>query len=102
MGKMYAGKIPESEEGWNQIGSHKDADDVEWLVFSKSQEHTPDWTTYKIVANGRARDKANYWLVRNNKTGQIGFARDYVFMRENRPELHAKVESIFKQVSKTI
>ena len=52
------------------------------------------------MANGRAANKANYWLVRNKETGQIGFARDYVSMRENRPELHAQVDAIFKKVSK--
>ena len=69
---------------------------MEWLVFSKSQEHTPDWRTYKIVANGRAANKANYWTARNKMTGQIGFARDYIRMRETRPQLHAQVEAIIK------
>ena len=82
------------------MGKCLDSDEVEWLVFSKAQEHTPDWLTYKIVANGRARNKANYWLVRNASTGQIGFSRDYVYMRDNRPELHAQVDAIFKKVSK--
>ena len=100
MGKMYAGNLPQADEGWNQIGKCWDSDEVEWLVFSKAQEHTPDWLTYKIVANGRARNKANYWLVRNASTGQIGFSRDYVYMRDSRPELHAQVDSIFRKVSK--
>lgn len=100
MGKMYAGKMPDTDEGWNHIGTCRDSDSVEWFVFSKSQDHTPDWCTHKIVANGRAANKANYWMVRNKETGQIGFARDYVYMRENRPELHAQVEAIFKKVSK--
>jgi hypothetical protein len=100
MGKMYVGNPPSEEDGWDRVGMCKD-DNVEWLVFNRSQEHSIDWSTYKIVANGRAQNKANYWLVRNNKTGQIGFARDYVYMRENRPELHAQVESILKKVNKT-
>lgn len=99
MAKMYAGKIPEQELGWMQIGVCKDSDAVEWIVFRRAQDHTPDWATYKIVANGRANAKANYWLARNDKTGQIGFARDYVFMRNNRPELHAQVEAIFKGIA---
>lgn len=100
MAKMYAGKIPDQDQGWQQVGVCKDSDEVEWLVFRKGQDHTPDWSTYKVVANGRALAKANYWLVRNDTTGQIGFARDYVFMRDNRPELHAQIEAIFKKVSK--
>lgn len=98
MGKMYAGNLPKDGEGWEQVGKCMDSDDVEWLVFSKPQDHTPDWMTFKIVANGRAQNKANYWLVKNAVTGQIGFARDYVHMRDSRPELHAQVEAIFKNV----
>jgi len=95
MGKMYAGKIPNQLDGWVQIGTCKEQDGgVEWLVFKKPQAHTPDWFTYKIVANGRARGKANYWLVRNSQDGKIGFARDYVLLRENRPDIHAQVEAI--------
>jgi len=99
MGKMYAGNPPADGEGWIQVGKCLDGDEVEWLVFSKSQKHTPDWLTYKIVANGRARDKANYWLVRNAITGRIGFSRDYMCMRDSRPELHAQVDDILKKVS---
>ena len=98
MGKMYAGNLPKDGEGWEQVGKCMDSDDVEWLVFSKPQDHTLNWMTFKIVANGRAQNKANYWLVKNAVTGQIGFARDYVHMRDSRPELHAQVEAIFKKV----
>lgn len=95
MAKMYAGKMPDPEEGWKKIGTCLDSD-IEWFVFSKTQDHTPDWCTHKIVANGRVANKANYWLVRNKETGQIGFARDYVYMLNNRPELHTQVEAILK------
>ena len=99
MGKMYAGKVPSTEENWSHIETVVDpSDKTKWMVFSKAQEHTPDWVTYKIVANGRAENKANYWLVRNLTTGQLGFARDFAIMREKRPALHAQVESILKQV----
>lgn len=96
MGKMYAGNMPQPGEGWNQLGQCNDVDDVQWFVFSKSQDHSPEWMTIKIVANGKAKSKANYWLVRNMQTGQIGFARDYVLMRENRPELHQQIENLLK------
>jgi hypothetical protein len=69
-------------------------------VFGKPQKHTPDWLTYKIVANGRAANKANYWLVRNASTGRIGFSRDYIYMRCSRPELYEQVDAILKKASK--
>ena len=89
--KMYAGRTP--DEQWNQIGTATDHG-LEWRVYSKAQDHSNDWLTYKIVANGRASGKANYWLARNNKTGRIGFARDYYLLQTSRPELFAQVEGM--------
>lgn len=97
MGRKYAGNVPDPNEGWVHVGTCRDADGIEWLVFSKSQDHTPDWCTYKVVANGYAANKANYWLARNKVTGRFGFARDYICMLETRPELHEQVEAIIKR-----
>ena len=102
MGKMYAGNPPADGDGWSQVGKCFDGDGVEWLVFSKAQKHTPDWCTYKIVANGRAANKANYWLTGNKLTGRIGFSRDYVCMRDSRPELYEQVDAILKNVRYTV
>jgi hypothetical protein len=99
MGKMYAGKVPTPNEDWRLLKTVPNpSDKTSWMVFCKPQEHTQDWVTYKIVANGRAQHKANYWFVRNSSTGQIGFAKDFAIMRETRPDLHAQVESLLKQV----
>lgn len=100
MAKMYAGKVPNTEEAWSRIKTVVDpSDKSKWMVFSKSQAHTPDWMTYKVVADGRAEGKANYWFVRNSATGQLGFAKDLAIMRETRPALHSQIESFFKSVS---
>jgi hypothetical protein len=97
MGKMYRGNVPKEEDGWVNVGTCYDIDNsIEWFVFSQAQKHSEDWQTYKIVVNGRAMNKANYWMVRNNNTGQIGFASDYAKMRSDRPHLHAKVESLLR------
>jgi len=99
MAKMYAGKVPSTEEAWSRIKTVVDpSDKSKWMVFSKSQAHTPDWMTYKVVADGRAEGKANYWFVRNSTTGQLGFAKDFAIMREKRPSLHSQIESVLKQV----
>lgn len=95
MGKLYVGNLPSVENGWRKLGVCID-NNVEWLIFSKPQHHSIDWRTYKIVANGKALNKANYWMVRNNATGQLGFIRDYAHMRTTRPELHAKVEQMIE------
>ena len=89
------GQVPNLDDGWTKIAQCLDDDAVNWLVFRRRQEHTPDWSTYKVVADGRAANKANYWMVRNDKTGQIGFIRDFASMKENRPKLHSKIERVF-------
>lgn len=94
MGKKYLGRKPDQGEGWQQIDSFLDGDEVEWLFYKKPQEHSNEWFTYKIVANGEAENKANYWLVRNNQTKQIGFGKDFSIMRNNRPDLHSYFENL--------
>jgi len=95
--KTYKGNHPGADEGWEMFKRLKDSDGVEWALYRKSQAHTEDWFTYKISAIGRATRKANYWLARNSKTGQIGFNRDFAMMREHRPALHQMVESVIRE-----
>ena len=99
MEKFYKGKIPSQDDGWELVKKIID-DDIEWMVFRKDQPHTADWKTYKIVANGKALSKANYWMASNAAIGKVGFSRDLVIMRENRPALHARVEKIIMGVEK--
>jgi len=47
-----------------------------------------------------ALSKANYWMASNAAIGKVGFSRDLVIMRENRPALHARVEKIIMGVEK--
>lgn len=99
MAKTYAGNPPDESSGWEMIGEC-DADGIGWIIFSKAQNHSTEWRTYKVVAKYRAPIKANYWIVKNGTTGQIGFARDYACMRSTRKDLHAKVELIVSDYSK--
>lgn len=91
--KKYKGNQPESGEGYVRIGKVV-FEGMDWLIFRKGQEHSEDWATYKIVADGMVEKKANYWLVRNDKNGKIGFGRDYAIMRNERSGLHLMVEKI--------
>lgn len=95
MQKLYAGKEPEGE-GWKLVSVCK-SEGVDWNVYRKGQDHDPKWGTYKVCAIGKAARKANYWFVRNDATGQIGFAKDYAIMRDTRPQLHEQIEELLKQ-----
>jgi hypothetical protein len=97
MAKIYQGRIPSEDDGWSMVKSIDDGGQ-EWLVFKKAQQHSEDWSTYKVVAKGKVENKANYWMVKNHITGQIGYPADYAMMRQHRPNLHAQVEEIFKAI----
>lgn len=97
MQKMYKGNPPDETDGWKNIYSCELKDKTKWNIFVRDQDHTHDWKTYKVVADGRAMNKANYWLARNIETGQIGFGRDFVHMKTRRPQLHAVMEKLFEK-----
>lgn len=93
--KMYGGRKPFEDDGWRLEKKIADENEQSWLVFSKPQEHSNEWVTFKIVADGRVPKKANYWVVKNLKTRQIAFPADMAMMREHRKVLHEKVEQFF-------
>jgi hypothetical protein len=94
--KGYLGNVPSEADGWQQIGSCQDGDGADWLVFAKSQGHDPEWQTLKIVANGRAQGKANYWFGLHAKTGRVAFSRDAALLAAHRPKLHAAVTALLE------
>lgn len=97
MARTHQGRVPDSADGWVQQEVLQ-SDGVEWGVYVQPQEHTPDWITVKVVAHGRAPNKANYWMVRNKKSGKTGFAKDFMAMMVNRPELYKMVEDVLNGV----
>lgn len=95
MERMYQGNHPEPHKGWRIADRLSKLDGVEWLLYEQDQPHTHEWKNYKIVADGAAPSKANYWMAKNIVTGQLGFSRDLAAMRTTRPGLHAQVERFF-------
>ena len=95
--KNHRGRLPSYSEGWAQFGSHDDDDGVNWLMFNRAQPNQ-DWLTIKIVANGKALRKANYWLTVNLVDGRIAFNRDQLHMRLYREGLAAKVNDAIQEL----
>jgi hypothetical protein len=58
MEKRYLGNKPETDD-WNFLGSIEA--DGNWFVYVRPDPVT-EWTSVKVVADGRAPRKANYWL----------------------------------------
>ena len=96
MGKFYQGKKPDESKCWELINSFIDSFNIEWLIYEQKQKHSDEWLTYKVVANGKAINKANYWFARNIKTKQIGFARDMATMKEYKPDLFIYVNDLME------
>ncbi|AGH31804.1 hypothetical protein SLPG_00010 [Salicola phage CGphi29] len=86
MTKMIKGNHPKIGEGYDLV-----FDLGGWAIYRKDQGKGNGWSTYRIVAKDKAERKGNYWLVRNDQTGQMGFVRDIEAMKEHRPELYERV-----------
>jgi hypothetical protein len=56
--KRYLGNKPKTDD-WNFLGSVEA--DGNWFVYVRP-DPSSEWTSVKVVADGRAQGKANYWL----------------------------------------
>jgi hypothetical protein len=84
--KNYSGKKPRAS-GWREAGVVEG--DVRWLVFVRENSDS-EWTTVKVVADGRAPAKANYWLGWNGS--RFGRHADLVSLAQQRPAVLEGVE----------
>lgn len=96
--RRYAGaaEAMRQSEDWLEVGSWRDEGEggLEWVVFEKPQPHDPSWSTVKVVANGLALKKANYWFTHQDG-GKTGFAKDLRLMAEGRPWLYRYLRGVF-------
>jgi hypothetical protein len=56
--KRYLGHKPKTDD-WSFLGAVKA--DGDWLVYVRP-DPSNGWSSVKVVADGRALGKANYWL----------------------------------------
>lgn len=85
---MYRGNKPSSKDGWIEMDAFTDRDNIEWLVYQQPQRKNGEWVNYKIVANGFALNKANYWFAHNFDENKFAFKRDLNSMNKNRDDLY--------------
>jgi len=91
--KMYKGGLPRAR-GWEKIGVIEQ--DVRWLLFVKDDADN-DWVSVKVVADGRAPKKANYWLGWNGS--RFSWRTDMVSLVQQRPDLLDSVEKMMEGYS---
>lgn len=91
MEKTFSGNHESEETGWAKLGETEKCDGVEWSLYRKEQPSGGDWVYIKVVANGRAVRKANYWLSWNGS--RFGTGGDFLKMAQHRKELLGMVLS---------
>lgn len=83
MAKMYQGNHEDESTGWEVLGSVGKSDDVNWVAYRQRRES--EWDYIKVVAEGKAHGKANYWLSWNGS--RFGMGGDFFKMMQHRHEL---------------
>lgn len=91
--QSFRGNAPTTDE-WMHLHSfcHEDLD---WLLFFRVKESSAGWVNGKLVADGRAPRKANYWLAWRD--GLLARTRDTGTLCTGRPELYEQVENFINQ-----
>jgi hypothetical protein len=89
MGKTWQGNS-EPKNGWLAFGERCEFEEVNWVILYRL--HEKGFLNLKIAADGRAKNKANYWFSFKIAEGSF-FGRDFSVMRANRPELCELIES---------
>lgn len=88
--KKYTGKKPRAA-GWQTSGVV--GRDPRWIVFTRVNADT-EWRTVKVVADGKADAKANYWIGWNGS--RFGRHADLVSLAQQRPEVLEGVEKLLR------
>ena len=89
MGKTWQGNS-EPSNGWSVFDERCEFEEVNWVILYRL--HEKGFLNLKIAADGRAKNKANYWFSFKIAEGSF-FGRDFSVMRANRPELCELIES---------
>ena len=88
--KMQKGRIPSKDDGW-EFDKTFESDDSLWSLYIKPQQDDSHWLTCKLVANGKAETKANYWFFYNMTENIIAPHRDLSLLQKQRFNLHQAV-----------
>ena len=95
MARKFEGNPVYAEEGWKRIGALGECDGVDWLVFLRSASEGNRWSQVKVVADGMAANKANYWLGWDGS--RIAKGKDFILLNSNRSELAKALRKLLKE-----
>lgn len=85
--RQWEGNRPPAAEGWGFDGKVAVVEDVPWLLYVRAVPTRPEATGCKLVADGYARNKANYWFMVNDEA-KVLVGRDAKLLKAKRPDLY--------------
>jgi len=93
--RSFRGNPPNGDH-WQMADSITDAQGVDWVVWFHLRAMDRGYVNFKIVADGEAKRKANFWIARNRGGGSL--SRDLTIMKENNPELFQDVAACMDRI----
>ena len=93
MTQKFKGNAPVTDE-WMHLHSFH-YEDLDWRLFFRVKDQSGGWISGKLVVEGKAPRKANYWI--GWRDGRLARTRDAGTLYAGRQELYEKVESFINQ-----
>jgi hypothetical protein len=93
--RSFTGNQPVGEK-WRMGEKIADARGADWIIWYHLAALDQGYVNFKIVADGEAKRKANYWIARN-KAG-VSRNRDVVILKENNPYLFGEVMACLDRI----
>ena len=99
MTQTFRGNIPRAED-WMHLHTLRD-EETDWLLFFRGARGPDDkgWVNGKLLADGRAPRKANYWL--SWRDGRLARHRDAGTLSVGRPALYSLLEEFLNPKGRT-
>jgi hypothetical protein len=93
MTQKFRGNAPVTDEWMHLHSFHHE--DLDWRLFFRVKDQSGGWISGKLVVDGKAPRKANYWL--GWRDGRFARTRDAGTLYTGRQELYEQVENFINQ-----
>ena len=95
MTQKFKGNAPDPHnEEWIHLHTFRH-EDLDWRLFFRVKDQSGGWISGKLVVEGKAPRKANYWI--GWRDGRLARTRDAGTLYAGRQELYEQVESFINQ-----
>ena len=93
MTQKFKGNAPVTDEWMHLHSFHHE--DLDWRLFFRVKDQSGGWISGKLVVEGKAPRKANYWL--GWRDGRFARTRDAGTLYTGRQVLYEQVENFINQ-----